>query len=117
MKILIIINDGAYGTEKAFNALRLAMTFQKQHKDVDVNIFLIADAVTCAIPNQQTPDGYYNIERMVKSVIRKGGTVKACGSCLDARGLKEITLLEGIESSTMNQLTQWTYEADKVITF
>ena len=117
MRVLIIINDASYGTEKAFNALRLAMTFQKQHKDVDVNIFLIADAVICAIPNQQTPDGFYNLERMLKSVIKKGGLVKACGSCLDARGLKETTLLEGIESSTMNQLTQWTYEADKVITF
>ncbi|MHA1354081.1 MAG: DsrE/DsrF/TusD sulfur relay family protein [Candidatus Heimdallarchaeota archaeon] len=117
MKVLIIINDASYGTEKAFNALRLAMTFQKQHKDVDVNIFLIADAVTCAIPNQQTPDGFYNLERMLKSVIKKGGIVKACGSCLDARGLKEVTLIEGIEGSTMTQLTQWTYEADKVITF
>ena len=117
MKVLIIINDASYGTEKAFNALRLAMTFQKQHQDVDVNIFLIADAVTCAIPSQQTPDGFYNLERMLKSVIKKGGIVKACGSCLDARGLKEVTLIEGIESSTMSQLTQWTYEADKVVTF
>ncbi|MHA1125492.1 MAG: DsrE/DsrF/TusD sulfur relay family protein [Candidatus Heimdallarchaeota archaeon] len=117
MKVLIIINDASYGTEKAFNALRLAMTFQKQHKDVDVNLFLIADAVTCAIPNQETPDGFYNLERMLKFVIKKGGTVKACGSCLNARGLKNISLLEGVESSTMNQLTQWTYDADKVITF
>jgi len=117
MKVLIIINDASYGTEKAFNALRLAMTFQKQHKDVEVNVFLIADAVTCAITNQQTPDGFYNLERMLKSVIRKSGVVKACGSCLDARGLKDITLIEGVEPSTMNQLTQWTYDADKVITF
>lgn len=117
MKVLIIINDASYGTEKAFNALRLAMTFQKQHKDVEVNIFLIADAVTCAISNQKTPDGFYNLERMLKLVIKKGGTVKACGSCLDARGLKDSSLLEGVESSTMDQLTQWTYDADKVITF
>ena len=117
MKVLIIINDASYGTEKAFNALRLAMTFQKEHKDVAVNVFLLADAVTCAIPNQQTPDGFYNLERMLKSVIRKGGHVKACGSCLNARGLKEVELIEGIEFSTMSQLTQWTVDADKVITF
>ena len=117
MNILIIINDASYGTEKAFNALRLAMTLQKEHEDVLVNIFLIADAVTCAIPNQQTPDGFYNLERMLKSVIRKGGLVKACGSCIDARGLKEVELIEGVEFSTMSQLTQWTYDADKVVTF
>lgn len=117
MKVLIIINDASYGTEKAFNAFRLAMTLQKEHKDVQVNVFLIADAVTCAIPNQQTPEGFYNIERMLKSVIRKGGLVKACGSCLDARGLKEVELIDGIEFSTMSQLTQWTYDADKVVTF
>ena len=117
MKVLIIINDASYGTEKAFNALRLAMTLQKEHKDVQVNVFLIADAVTCAIPNQQTPDGFYNLERMLKSVIRKGGLVKACGSCLSARGLKEVELIEGVEFSTMNHLTQWTVDADKVITF
>ena len=117
MNVLIIVNDASYGTENAFNALRLAMTFQKEHKDVEVRIFLIADAVTCAITNQQTPDGYYNLERMLKSVIKKGGEVKACGSCLNARGMNEISLIEGIESSTMSQLTQWTYEADKVVTF
>ncbi len=117
MKVLIIINDASYGSEKAFNALRLAMTLQKEHKDVQVNVFLIADAVTCAIPNQQTPDGFYNLERMLKSVIRKGGKVKACGSCLDARGLKEVELIEGVEFSTMSQLTQWTVDADKIITF
>jgi len=64
MNVLIIINDASYGTEKAFNAMRLAMTLQKEHKDVAVNVFLLADAVTCAIPDQQTPDGYYNLERM-----------------------------------------------------
>ena len=117
MKVLIIVNDASYGTEKAYNAFRFVMTFQKQHKDVDVNIFLIADAVTCAIPNQQTPEGFYNLERMLKSIIKKGGQVKACGSCLDARGLKEVPLIDGVEPSTMSQLTLWTYDADKVITF
>ncbi len=31
--ILIIINDAPYGTEKAYNALRMAMTLQKEHGD------------------------------------------------------------------------------------
>ena len=117
LKVLIIVNDPPYGTEKAYNAFRLAMTLQMEHKDVQVNVFLMADAVTCALPNQVTPDGFYNIERMLKSVIRKGGLVEACGSCLNARGLKDAKLIDGVEYSTMKLLTQWTYDADKVITF
>ena len=118
MKVLFIINDAPYGTEKAYNALRMAMTLQKEHAEtVEVWIFLMADAVTCALPNQSTPQGYYNIERMLKSVINKGGQVKACGTCAAARGIKELALIEGTEISTMSQLTLWTVESDKVITF
>jgi len=117
MKILFIINDAPYGSEKAYNALRMAMTLQKEHPDVDIRIFLMADAVTCALPTQTTPQGYYNIERMLKSVINKGGQVKACGTCSEARGIKGLVLIEGVEISTMSQLTQWTMEADKVLTF
>lgn len=117
MKILFIVNDAPYGTEKAYNAFRLAMTLQKEHDEVEIWIFLMADAVTCAIPGQKTPDGYYNIERMLKSMIRKGAQVKACGTCADARGLRELTLIEGVELSTMSQLAEWTASADKVLTF
>lgn len=117
MKILFIINDAPYGTEKAFNALRMAMALQKEHPAVEVRIFLLADAVTCALPNQSLPSGYYSIERMLKAVIQKGGQVKACGTCAEARGLKTLALLEGVEISTLSQLVAWTVEADKVLTF
>ena len=117
MKILFIINDAPYGSEKAYNALRMAMMVQKEHSDVEVLIFLMADAVTCALPDQITPQGYYNIGRMLKAVLNKGGQVKACGPCSEARGINGLVLLEGVEISTMSQLTQWTVEADKVLTF
>lgn len=117
MNILIIINDSPYGTEKAYNALRLAMQTQKDHMEIEVRIFLMADATICALTNQKTPDGYYNIERMLKSVIRRGGKVKFCGSCADVRGIKDMQLIEGLEISTMGELTQWTVEANKVLTF
>lgn len=117
MKVLIIINDAPYGTEKAYNALRLALTLHKEHANAEIQIFLMADAVSCALPNQKTPDGYYNIERMFKGVINKGAQIKACGTCADARGLRELNLITGIELSTMSQLAQWVIEADKVLTF
>ncbi len=117
MKILIIINDAPYGTEKTYNALRMAMTLQKDHAEVEVQIFLLADAVGCAIPNQKTPEGYYNIERMIKSVLNKGGLVKACGGCSEARGISELKLVEGVEIRNMKEFSTWTVEADKVLTF
>lgn len=117
MNILLLINDAPYGTEKAYNGLRLAMALQKDHPTVQVNIFLMADAVSCAVQNQNTPQGYYNIERMLKSVLGKGGKVKACGTCADARGIRNVQLIEGAEISNMSELAQWTVEADKVFTF
>ncbi|MBW6502245.1 MAG: DsrE family protein [Bacteroidales bacterium] len=116
-KILILINDAPYGTEKAYNALRLAMQLGKDHSDTEVRVFLMADAANCALANQITPNGYYNIERMFKAVLAKGGKVKICGSCAEARGLKSAQLIEGTEISTMAELANWVVDSDKVITF
>ncbi len=117
MKILFIINDAPYGTEKAYNALRMAMTIQKEDETAEVRIFLMADAATAALPNQNTPQGYYNIERMIKSVLLKGGKVKICGSCAEARGIKDLQLIDGAELSTMKELVQWTLDSDKSLAF
>lgn len=117
-KILIIINDAPYGTEKAYNALRMAVTLQKeQGEKVEIKIFLLADAVTCGLPNQKTPNGYYNIERMLKVVIRNNGEVKSCGGCSEARGIDKLEFIEGVKLSNMKEFTQWTVECDKVLTF
>ncbi len=115
--MLLVINDAPYGTEKAYNALRLAMALQTEHSDVEVRVFLMADAVTCALPNQSTPQGYYNIERMLKAIINKGGQVKTCGTCSEARGIEGVSLIDGVEISTMNQLKDWVVDSDKVLTF
>lgn len=117
MNILLIINDAPYGTEKAFNALRLAMAIQRGHKEVHVRIFLMADAVGGALEGQATPQGYYNLERMLGSVVRRGGEVSLCGSCVDARGLADAAWVEGATRGTIDQLADWTVEADKVLVF
>jgi uncharacterized protein involved in oxidation of intracellular sulfur len=117
-KILILINDAPYGTDKAYNALQLAMQIQKDYDNTDLCVFPMADAVSCALPNQDTPYGYsYNIERMVRVVISKNGKIKLCGSCIVDQSLKELKLIEGAEWSTMKELTQLTIECDKMVTF
>ena len=69
--ILFVINDAPYGNERPYNALRHAMNLVKR-EDVQVKVFLVADAVSCARKGQNTPEGYYNIERMVKSLAKRG---------------------------------------------
>jgi uncharacterized protein involved in oxidation of intracellular sulfur len=117
MKILFVINDAPYGSEKAYNAMRLAISLYNEHESVEVYIFLMGDAVTCALPSQSTPQGYYNIERMIKAIVNKRGQVKTCGTCADARGIKKLDMIQDVEISTMSQLAKWTVESDKILTF
>lgn len=117
MKVLFIINDAPYRTEKAYNALRIANQLNKEHLDIEVRIFLMADGANCAIANLTTPNGYYNIERMLKLSLNRGAKVKICGSCAEARGLKNIQLVEGAEISNLAELTNWVVDSDKVLTF
>ena len=70
-KYLIVINDGPYGNERPYNAMRLAINLVKQ-PEVSLRLFLIGDGVQCAVAKQQTPEGYYNIERMISSIARRG---------------------------------------------
>ncbi len=69
--ILLIVNDGPYGNERPHNAFRLAMNLVKRSQ-TNVRIFLLGDSVACARRAQKTPDGCYNVERMPKSLARRG---------------------------------------------
>ena len=116
MNVLILINDPPYGTERCYNALRLAGSLAKR-EGTTVRVFLMADAVGCAVAGQQTPDGYYNLERMLKPLLRRGGEVACCGSCMDARALAEEQLVEGARRSSLEELADWTLWAGNVVTF
>lgn len=116
MRYLFILNDPAYGTERSYNALRLAGTLTKRD-DVQIDVFLIGDAVGCAVAGQKTPDGYYKLETMIRSLARKGASIGCCGTCMDARGFTDETLTEGAARSSMEGLTDWTVAADKVLVF
>jgi uncharacterized protein involved in oxidation of intracellular sulfur len=116
MKMLIILNEPAYGNERTYNGLRLALSLAKA-EDVELRVFLMGDSVTAAKPAQKTPEGYYNLERMLKGLAPKGIAVGACGTCIDARGMTDEPLAEPVHRSTLAELTTWTIWADKVITF
>jgi uncharacterized protein involved in oxidation of intracellular sulfur len=116
VRLLLILNGPAYGSDETFNALRLALALS--HRDgVEPRVFLMGDAVTCAVAGQKTPDGYYALDRMLRSFVRHGGSVACCGTCLDARGLIKEHLIDEASRSSMEELADWTVEADKVLTF
>ena len=117
MKTLIILNDPPYGTERCYNGLRLAHALVKADAANAVTVFLMADAVPAAKAGQKTPDGYYNMERMLKRVVAGKGEVLLCGTCMDARGLTEAEIVEGARRSTMDELAANTIAADKVLVF
>ena len=115
-KTLFILNDPPYGTERSYNGLRLAGSLVKRD-GWQVRVFLMGDAASCAKAGQQTPNGYYNIERMLRAVTNRKGEIAVCGTCMDARAIAADELAEGTSKSTLDELTDWTQWADKVLVF
>lgn len=117
MKALIILNDPPYGTERCYNGLRLASALAKASPEAEITVFLMADAVLCAKKGQKTPDGFYNLERMLGVVLRGKGQVLLCGTCLSARGISDSELIDGAKRSTMDELAAATLQADRLLVF
>ncbi len=117
MKLLININEAPYESENVYNALRIAMQFQKDDEKAKIRIYLLADGVLCAIRNDKTPAGFYNIETMMGTIIQKGGVVKMCTSCGEARGMKDLKLIDGVEWTNLKTLTYWIADSDKVLNY
>ena len=115
-KTLFILNDPPYGTERSYNALRIAGALSKRQGE-DVKLFLVGDAASCAKANQKVPQGYYNVEVMLRSAAKHGAEIGVCGTCMDARGITEAELAEGSHRSTLEQLADWTQWAEKTLVF
>ena len=117
MKALFVLNDPPYGTERCYNGLRLAYALSKIDPAAEITVFLMADAVIAARKGQKTPDGYYNMERMLKRVVIGKGQVLPCSTPMDVRGMTVEDVMEGARRSSMDELTAATVSADKVLVF
>lgn len=115
-KTLFILNDPPYGTERSFNALRLAGSLSKREGE-QVKVFLIGDAASCAKKNQKVPQGYYNLEVMLRSVGRHGSEIGVCATCMDARGIADAELADPTHRSSLDELTDWVQWADRTLVF
>ena len=116
MKTLFILNDAPYGSERSYNALRLARALSKAGGE-EVKVFLIGDAAACAKAGQKVPQGFYNIGDMLGMVLRAGAEVGVCGTCIDARGIADTDLVQSAHRSTMDELTAWTQWAEQGVVF
>jgi uncharacterized protein involved in oxidation of intracellular sulfur len=119
MNYLFVINDPPYGTERAYNGLRLARELLKEaaNRGDAVRVFLVADAAACAKSGQKVPQGYYHIESFLKMIVRGGGEIGVCATCMDARGITDAELVDGTRRSTLAEWAEWTRWADKVLVF
>lgn len=117
VKLLIIANDAPYGGEKTWNALRLAGASVTTEIGMQVRVFLMGDSVGAAKKGQTTPEGYYNLEKMLVDLAAKGVEIRLCGTCLKSRGIKDEEIAEGAQRGTMMILANWVKEADRIVTF
>lgn len=113
---LFVLNDPPYGTERSYNGLRLAGSLAKRDGE-QVRVFLIGDAAACAKAGQKVPQGYYNLELVLRSIARRGGVIGVCGTCMDARGIQEAELVAQSRRGSLDELTDWTQESDRVLVF
>ncbi len=79
---------------------------------------MAANAVTtaCAKNGQQPPNGYCNMELMLKTILRHG-KVMPSGTCMDARALKDEELVDGAQRGDIATLSSATSSTDKVLVF
>jgi uncharacterized protein involved in oxidation of intracellular sulfur len=115
MKYLFVLHDSPYGTERTYNALRWARQMQKGDGLNEVRVFLFGDAVVSVHGDQRTPNGYYNVGKMIQDLAENGAEVGSCGSCMDARGISADHLVKGSHRSSMVELADWTAWADQPI--
>jgi uncharacterized protein involved in oxidation of intracellular sulfur len=116
MNALVIWNDPPYGTERSWNGLRLAGA-PARRDGVQMRVFLLGDAVGCAVAGQKMPGGSCSLEHMISYAARHGAAAGCCGTCLDDRGITDERLVAGACGSSLEELADWTLWADQVLTF
>jgi uncharacterized protein involved in oxidation of intracellular sulfur len=111
---LFILNDSPYGSQRTYNALRLARALATGN--ARVSIFLLGDGVVSGVRRQFPADASYNVQEMLR-MLAPSVSMGACRTCLEARGIDDASLVEGILRRTLDDLGDWTEEAEKVLVF
>ncbi|WP_109079362.1 DsrE/DsrF/TusD sulfur relay family protein [Aggregatibacter kilianii] len=116
-KILFILNESPYGSEKSFNGLRFAVNLQEEHgKEVEIKVFCFSDSILSGLAGQNPNEGS-NVQQVIEILVAQGAEIKLCTSCVKARGLLDAKLIDGVTRGTLDDVSNWTLWADKVINF
>jgi len=113
-KFTVVISEAPYGREKAYTALRFAISSLVDGHEV--NLFLVQDGVFVGL-NGQGPKQFPNHFELLKSFIEEGGKLRICGVCIDARGVNKDDLIDGAEVVGMHEFVEWVAESEKVLMF
>ena len=114
----MLLQSAPYGDERIWNTFRLAQALVTSSIGMKVNLFLTGDAVSTAKKGQKPPKGYYNLETMLKDLIKKDVKVICCYTCLASRGLTQEELIdEVLVGTTVGDLARWIKESQKVLSF
>lgn len=116
--ILMIINAPPYGNERMLSGLRMSLGLMTQEAEkVDLRLFMMSDAVTVALPGHANAQAGGGLEEMLQMLVEQGVQIRLCRTCAQTRGLLDLPLISGVTMGTLVDLSRWTLEADKVITF
>src|ERR1035441_8850607 len=96
MEYLLVLNDSPYGSQRTYNALRLAGALAKG-ATMAVSIFLLGDGVVSGLRMQSPADASYNVQEMLRLLAAQGVSIGACRTCLEARGIDDASLVAGIK--------------------
>ena len=106
MKLGIIIETKEY--EKAWNAMRFAVTAKKSGHEVKV--FLMGEAVEIETLTHEK----FNVAEQVAAFHAIDGEILACGTCLQSRMMGETEICPIRTMIDCVQMVEW---ADKTVTF
>lgn len=116
MRILFILNDSPYQSQRTFNALRLAGSLAKSSSNT-LQVFLFGDGVISGLGQPQPLNSFYNVQELFAALAQRNVEIGACRTCLEQRGISDAMLLPNVKRSTLDDLTNWTEDADKVLVF
>jgi uncharacterized protein involved in oxidation of intracellular sulfur len=114
MEFVFVFNDSPYGSQRAYNGLRLALGIAQESP---IGVFLLGDGVTCGFSGLAPAEVDYDPQTMLRSIAELGNPIVACGTCMQARGLTAESLIPGIERGTMVQLVDWCRTVPKILNF
>jgi uncharacterized protein involved in oxidation of intracellular sulfur len=119
MNVLFILNDAADGTGRTLNALRLACALSMR-TSIYVRLFLIGSAMACARKGHPVHAEQDDAEALIRAVIGHGGDVRICAMSADEEELGNASgseLVEGVQLSSLTELSRWIPEADRLLVF